>query len=111
MTTISRLGEDQTPPDRAPTFRIKSCPRCYGVLKWYRDEQTEAKCENCGLVTKWRRYHDGHMFPYVRQHLSFHHPAKTLVLILWALAQWIDHKFRLRRVLLYAFVKLLSWLP
>ena len=117
LRTIHRLGDSQPKiagTDVLTTYRITACPRCYALVRWYTRTQTEWTCLNCGTVIRWRNIEDGHLFPYMRQHLSiasFHEFLLSILLILWSLAQWTDYVFRLRKIALYGFVKVLSWFP
>lgn len=111
MKTISRLGD--TPlagSEQAPTtYKIKSCPGCYAYLPWRKKSQTVVTCDNCGQVV---HANDITVVQYVRQHVRAQpHTLTSLLLVFWMVAQLIDHEFRLRKLLLYAIMRMMSWIP
>ena len=111
MKTIHKLGDSMEiagTPTKPTTTRIPACPKCYGEIRWMRESQTSACCELCGQEYRFA-YYPG--LTYERTHVSFLHPLRSILLILWLCVQWIDSKFRLRKNLMYAILKILSWLP
>jgi hypothetical protein len=111
MTTIHRLGDVGRAGSKLhpTTYQINSCPTCYGVLYWLRPRQTVIKCDNCDTITYVRRYSSP--IDYIRQKIvSIPLSSTTFLLALWALVQYVDHYLRLRKVLLYLFIRGVSYL-
>lgn len=110
MSTIHRLGDIERAGSRQhpTTYQINSCPTCYGVIYWSRPRQTSIKCENCGALIYVLRYNSP--IDYIRQKIvSIPLSRTTLLLALWALVQYLDHYLRLHKILLYLFIRGVSY--
>jgi hypothetical protein len=108
---ITRLGAlDIAGSERHPvTFRVISCPRCYGVLYWTRRQQKSVRCEQCGNILYMNVFDGpiGYARHMIRSNLfSF----QTLLFAVYALFQFIDYHLGLRKILLYLYVRGLSYL-
>ena len=109
MNTIQPLGYFGMAGSKEfpTTYKIKACPKCYAVLSWY--SRTRTTCDNCGTEILMLPYkgpldYTRHM---IRKRLL---SWETLLFVVYGLVQVLDWKLRLRKLLLFAFVRGLSWL-
>jgi hypothetical protein len=111
MRNITRLGDlDIAGSERHPvTFRVISCPRCYGVLYWTKKYQESTQCEQCGNIV-YMNVFDGPI-GYARHMIrSDLFSLQTLIFVVYALFQVIDYRLGLRKILLYLYIRGLSYL-
>jgi len=103
--TISRAGSKESPA----TYQIRACPSCYGVLPWRHPKQTKVHCFTCGEYTYMIRYEGpiGYAQEKIR---STPFSLQTILVALWALTQYLDHYLKLRKILLYLFMRVISYL-
>jgi ribosomal protein S27E len=110
MTTIKRLGSHDMAGSKyyPTTYRILSCPRCYGVLYWYKKGQTEVTCDNCETTVSMIEYggplgYTKHMI--LKKLVSW----QALLFAIYAVLQVLDHRLHFRKLLLYTYIKVLSY--
>ena len=111
MTTIQPLGQHDMAGSRKypATYRIRSCPKCYGVLYWSRRGQTEVTCEQCDTEIFMLGYKGP--LGYTKHHI-LQNPLswQALLLTIWSVLQVLDYRLQLRKLLLYTYIKVLSYL-
>ena len=91
------------------TYRIRSCPKCYGVLYWMNKRQTSETCDNCGTVVLMLDY--AGPVDYARGMIrNWPFAWVNALFALYALAQVLDYRLHLRKRLLFAFIRGLSYL-
>jgi hypothetical protein len=111
MNTIEPLGSHgMAGSARYPTsYRIRACPKCYGMLFWTSSKQRESKCDNCGAVV-YLQYHIGAV-DYARLRIrSNPFSIEALLFAVFAFVQTADHYLKLRKMLLFTFIRGLSHL-
>ena len=111
MSTIQQLGNHGMAGSKEypTTYKIRACPKCYGVLYWMRKQQTKITCENCN--TKVIMFPYKGPLDYTRYHIRKRlFCKKTIMLVLYGLCQVLDYRLKLRKLLLFAFIRGLSWL-
>lgn len=108
---IVRLGgHDFAGSERYPvTYHIRACPKCYGVLYWAKKGQREITCTQCGVVLHIQDYQGP--IGYIR-HMIRTLPVsrETVLYALYALCQVLDYRLHLRKLLLYVFIRAVSYL-
>jgi ribosomal protein S27E len=109
--TIVRLGDHDMAGSRdyPVTYRIRACPKCYGVLFWKSKGQTKIRCEQCDTTIYIRDY--GGPINYIRHMLrTIPLSRETVLYALYAVCQVLDQRLRLRKILLYMFIRGVSYL-
>ena len=109
--TIVRLGDhDMAGSQRYPvTYRIRACPKCYGVLYWSKKGQHEITCRQCSTTLYVRDYSGP--IGYIRHMLRVLPLSReTILYALWAVCQVLDYRLHLRKILLYLFIRGVSYL-
>ena len=111
MTTIQALGNhDIAGSLKYPTtYKIRACPRCYGVLDWCKKGQKVVTCTNCNTTIYVQNY--AGPLDYIRQKIQAHpFSRETVILALYAVVQVLDYRLHLRKLLLMLFIRGLSHL-
>ena len=112
MNTIQHIGNHaMAGSEHFPTsYRIRACPKCYGVLYWNHRSQTTTTCNNCHATITILPF----MGPvdYARQTIRTHpFSRETVLLAFYSFIQLLDHHLRLRKLPLFIFIRGLSYLP
>ena len=88
------------------TYKIKACPKCYAVLLW--TEPTRTTCDNCRTEITMLPFKGP--LDYTRHKIRTKLLSlETLLFVVYGLVQVLDWKLRLRKLLLFAFIRGLSW--
>lgn len=109
MTTIQPLGNHGMAgsKDYPTSYKIKACPKCYAVLYWRRSS-THVTCDNCETEIVMLPFKGP--LDYVKYHVRKKLLSRTtFLLVAYGLIQIMDYKLKLRKLLLFAFIRGLSY--